>query len=205
MIANGKEYTPSISEMVLWSSLLWHIKDGRSLEKEFEKKRRDMHIFEDLSFAYYMVRLEKLGYVRSGSGYTAADALYSLMAPLYLVPATSSLWVKVCTFFHLIFRRGVPMGIAARVFQKDHFTADERLVMKYAKQNMLSLAELICCIDQGLEDVSKDETIMDNIYNNDDLSYANLPVYTRASSRLIPILQAVTELYLKRQLLFEAL
>lgn len=205
LIANSKEYEPSISEMALWSSLLWHIKDSRSLKTEFEKKRHDMHICEDLSFEYHMVRLERMGYIRSGSGYTAADTLYALMAPLYLVPATSSPWVKVCTFFHLIVRRRMPPHMAARVFRRDHLSGDEKIVMRYAKQNMLSLAELICCLDQGLDDVSKDETIMDNIYNNDDLSCDNLPTYTRASFHLIPVLQAVTDLYLKRMILLEAL
>lgn len=205
LISNSKEYEPSISEMALWSSLLWHIKDSRSLKAEFEKKRFDMHICEDLSFEYYIVRLEKLGYIRSGSGYTAADALYSLMAPLYMVPATCSIWVKLCTFFHLMVNRHLQPHIAARVFRKDRLSGDERMVMRYAKQNMQSVAELICCIDQNLKDISKDETIMDNIYNNNDLTCDNLPVYTRASFNLIPILQAVTDLYLKRLILLEAL
>lgn len=205
LIANSREYVPSVSEMALWSLLLWHIKDSRNLKTEFEKKRFDMHICEDLSFEYYIVRLEKLGYIRSGSGYTAADALYSLMSPLYMIPATCNIWVKVCTFFHLMVTRHLRPHIAARVFRKDRLSGDERTVMRYAKQNMLSVAELICCIDQNLKDVSNVETIMDNIYNNDDLTCDNLPAYTRASYHLIPILQAVTNLYLKRMILLEAL
>ena len=46
---------------------------------------------------------------------------------------------------------------------------------------------------------------MDHIYTNDELTCDNLPMYTRASLHLIPILQADADLYLKRLILLEAL
>lgn len=202
LICNGKEYEPTISEMAMWSMLMWHILEYTELKEKFHKKRLDMHVYEDLSPEYYVVRLETLGFIRSGSGITAADALYDLVAPLYLVPATASFFVKVCSFFHLFLIRGVPFHIARRIFKKDHLTLDEQLVMSLASQNTLSTAELICCIDQNLNDVS-DDSLLDSVYDNPEITCENLPAYTRASYRLLPILQAVTNLYLKRVITFE--
>lgn len=203
LMSNGKEYTPTVSEMAMWTMLLWHIFDDKTLKESFTQKRIDMHIYEDLSPEYYMVRLEKLGFIRSADGYTAADALYNLVAPLYLIPADSSFWIKFCTFFHLLIERRVPLKIARRVFHKEQLTRDEQTVLGLAAQNTLSTAELICCIDQNLEDVSDDQVIMDRVYSCAEINCENLPVYTKASTRIIPILEAITNLYLRRLILFE--
>lgn len=201
---NGKEYAPTVSEMLLWGLLLWHIRDGKELRQQFEEQRRQMHICEDLSYEYYVRRLEMLGHIRSGTGYTAFDALYALLAPLYLVPATTTFWGRFCSFLHLVLRRGMPLRLALRVFRKDRLAADEQSVMSLITQNTLSTAELISCLDQGLRDVTRDDTIMEHIYSNPHVSCDNLPVYTRVSERLEPTLRAVTSLYLRRLILLEA-
>ena len=78
--------------MLLWSSLLWHIRDQKELETEFARRKKDLHICDDYSLANYCTRLERLGFLRRGSGYTAVDALFELMAPLYPVPAAATGW-----------------------------------------------------------------------------------------------------------------
>ena len=70
--------------------------------------------------------------------------------------------------------------------------------MNLLAQNSLSTAELIACIDQDLDDIRDDAVIMANLYGQPEITCDNLPVYTRASTRLVPILQAVTNLYLRR-------
>lgn len=203
LLCAAREYVPTVCEMTLWSALLWHIKDVRSLEEEFERKRAELHLADERSFAYYLRRLELLGFLRCGTGYTAADALYDLMAPLYLVPATASLWTRLCTFFHLLVRRHVPIEVARRVFYPDKLNLDEQQIMNLLAQNSLSTAELIACIDQDLDDIRDDAVIMANLYGQPEITCDNLPVYTRASTRLVPILQAVTNLYLRRLIVLD--
>ena len=81
LISSRQEYAPDLCEMLLWSSLLWHIRDQKELETEFARRKKDLHICDDYSLAYYCTRLERLGFLRRGSGYTAVDALFELMAP----------------------------------------------------------------------------------------------------------------------------
>ena len=75
--------------------------------------------------------------------------------------------------------------------------------MALLTQTDLSTAELIACVDQGLQDVHSDAALLDKLYSEPQLTCDNLPAYVRASAQLIPVLQAVTNLYLRRLLVLE--
>lgn len=203
LISSRQEYAPDLCEMLLWSSLLWHIRDQKELETEFACRKNDLHICDDYSLAYYCTRLERLGFLRRGSGYTAVDALFELMAPLYPVPAAAHFPARLFSFFHLVFRRGVPVRVAMRVFRRDRLERNEQQIMALLTQTDLSTAELIACVDQGLQDVHSDASLLDKLYSEPQLTCDNLPAYVRASEQLIPVLQAVTNLYLRRLLVLE--
>lgn len=70
-------------------------------------------------------------------------------------------------------------------------------------QNSLSTAELIACVDQGLQNVQSEALLLDRLYSEPQLTCDVLPAYVRASGQLIPVLQAVTNLYLRRLLVLE--
>lgn len=197
LINNQQRYEPSICEMLLWSSLLWHIHDQQELAETFTAGKAELHICDEYSLHYYCNRLERLGFLRRGSGYTAADALFDLMGPLYPIPASAGPAAKLCSFMHLVFRRGVPIHIAGRIFRPDPLSEDEHRVMGLLKQNNLSTSELIVCMDQG------NSSAMDRLYSCPSLTCDNLPAYVRSSRQLIPVLQAVTNLYLRRLLVLE--
>lgn len=48
-----------------------------------------------------------------------------------------------------------------------------------------------------------DSSLLDKLYSEPKLTCDNLPAYVRASAQLIPVLQAVTNLYLRRLLVLE--
>lgn len=105
LISSRQEYAPDLCEMLLWSSLLWHIRDQKELEAEFACRRKDLHICDDYSLAYYCTR--------------------------------------------------------------------------------------------------SDASLLDKLYSEPKLTCDNLPAYVRASEQLTPVLQAVTNLYLRRLLVLE--
>ena len=203
LISNRREYAPGLCEMLLWSSLLWHIRDQEELAQDFARRKAELHICDEYSLHYYCVRLERLGFLRRGSGYTAADALFDLLAPLYPVPADAGLLARGGSFFHLVFRRGVALRVAWRVFHRDKLAKEEQCVMGLLAQNSLSTAELIACVDQGLQNVQSEALLLDRLYSEPQLTCDVLPAYVRASGQLIPVLQAVTNLYLRRLLVLE--
>ena len=95
------------------------------------------------------------------------------------------------------------MRVAVRVFRRDQLERNEQQIMALLTQTDLSTAELIACVDQGLSDVRSDAALLDKLYSEPQLTCDNLPAYVRASEQLIPVLQAVTNLYLRRLLVLE--
>ena len=71
LLNSSRSYEPSLCEMLLWSSLLWHIRDQQELEIVFAKRKQELHICDEYSLAYYCTRLEHLGFLHIGSGYTS--------------------------------------------------------------------------------------------------------------------------------------
>lgn len=203
LINNQTEYSPDLCEMILWSLLLWHIRDQKALDAAFTHRKEELHIFDDYSLQYYCGRLERLGFLGRGSGYTAIDALFDLLAPLYPVPAAAHFPVKLFSFFHLVLQRNVPLRVAFRVFRRERLTQDELQVMGLISQTDLSTAELIACIDQKLMDLRSDESLLEVLYSESQLTCDNLPAYVRSSCHLIPVLQTITNLYLRRLLVLE--
>ena len=131
--------------------------------------------------ANYCTRLERLGFLRRGSGYTAVDALFELMAPLYPVPAAAHFPARLFSFFHLVFRRGVPVRVAVRVFRRDRLERNEQQIMALLTQTDLSTAELIACVDQRLPDVHSEASLPDKLYSEPKPTCDNQPAYINHS------------------------
>ena len=119
------------------------------------------------------------------------------------MPAAAGLLARLGSFFLLVFRRGVALRVAWRVFHRDKLAKEEQRVMGLLAQNSLSTAELVACVDRGLQDVRSEALLLDRLYSEPQLTCDALPAYVRASGQLIPVLQAVTNLYLRRLLVLE--
>ena len=66
LISSWQEYAPDLCEMLLWSSLLWHIRGQKELGTGFARRKKDLHICDGCSLAYHCTRLERLGFPRRG-------------------------------------------------------------------------------------------------------------------------------------------
>ena len=146
IIAEEKEYTLDIWEMILWSSLIWNIYTYDEITKIFYKKERDVHVLSDLSCDTYIDRLENAGLIVSGHGITAADALHGLLSKLYVIPVKANFLKKSAAFLHMTYIRKVPFNITKHIFDKLKFTASETKIMKLAAQNRLSVDAIKWCI-----------------------------------------------------------
>ena len=103
IIAEEKEYTLDIWEMILWSSLIWNIHTHDEITKIFYKKEREVHVLGELSCETYIDRLESAGLIVSGHGITAVDALHDLLSKLYIIPVKATFLSKSIAFLHLTF------------------------------------------------------------------------------------------------------
>ena len=203
IIAEEKEYTLNPWEMILWSSLIWNILTCDEVRNVFYAKEREMHILGELPCESYIDRLENKGLLVSGHGITAVDALHDLLSGLYVIPIRANLLSKTASFLHLTFMRWIPYKVTKHIFDQPRFSAAEAKVMKLAKQNRLSVGELIKCVECGIVDVSTNDKLMDSLYDDEITTYKNIGTLFRTCDACNPVLEAVTTLYLNKHILFE--
>ena len=203
IIAEEKEYTLDIWEMILWSSLIWKIHTHDEITKIFYKKEREVHVLGDLSCETYIDRLESTGLIVSGHGITAVDALHDLLSKLYVIPVTANFFTKSAAFLHLTFVKRIPYKVTKHIFDKPQFSTAEAKVMKLAGQNRLSVGELIKCVECGIVDVSTNDKLMDSLYDDDITTYKNIGTLFRTCDSCNPVLEAVASLYLNKQIVCE--
>jgi len=98
----------------------------------------------------------------------------------------------------------MPLRVTGRLFGKAPLTPQERAVWDLISQRSMSTAELIRCVELEVTDVSTGSKIVDAIYNaGAGVDYKNVDVHSRFSDKRAAVIDAVANLYLKKQVLFE--
>lgn len=204
IILNRRECCLSIQEMIIWSSLMWSIYTFDELKSIFYQKEREAHVLGDADFEDYLLRLERRGLISSGKGYTAIEALYALVSKLYIVPLKESLWIKICAFLHLTFKRRVPFAVTKKIFAAPRLNPEEKSLLALARQAALTAEDLVRCVDSNAVDISTEPKLTDALYPDGIYAAGSRNCFTGiASPNRIPVTQAVVNLYLRKQVLFE--
>jgi len=204
VVLNGrKEHIPDIHEMMIWSTLNWRILSRSQLERLYVKRLLEAGVPTEKSFADYLGRLLNCGLIVKGSGETDADAFYDLFAGLYILPINRNVFTNTAFFLKLTLLQGVPFTVANReVFGKDAYTADERLVLKLTRQSLITTAELMKCVEEGATDISDDDKLTDALFTDDHTTSTTLLTDAKDFDCMEPILTAVANLYLRKQIIF---
>jgi len=203
IIVNKKEYTVNIPEMMIWTCLNWRILELSQIEVLYNQMARDTGVAEQAAYKTYVERLIQKGLIVSGVGETGHDALYDLLNNLYIIPVTSGPLVKVAAFLKFIFIDGLPFSKAKTVFRGEKLSGNAKRVVDLAKQTLLSVAELITCIETGVYDLSDDDKVMSALYDDDVTTCDNIVYYTKNSNEQKPVLETVANLYLRKLIIFE--
>ena len=91
---NMKEAVLQIEEMILWSCLMWNIVTKDEARNAFEKKALEYGVDPE-RFDAVLERLQVRHLVVNAEADRGDEALYKLLANLYVIPMTSSFGVKV--------------------------------------------------------------------------------------------------------------
>jgi hypothetical protein len=146
----------------------------------------------------HLTQLIQSDLVAVGIGENGGDALSDLLSNLYIIPVTASLREKCAVFLKMVFVDGIPLGAATALFRQKRLTDYEQRVINLARQASLSTAELIACAEPEVYDISTD-TLYSNEYTTCDTRAAD----TRTFREQRPVLTAIANLYLRRQIIFE--
>ncbi len=205
LLKAGRKYDVTLPQFVLWSSLLWSIHHYDEIKAIYEKKMAETQIKGSPAFDEILRDMVDRGYISAGCGYTGVEALYELLANKFLVPVRTPIWERVCGFFYLLLARRLPLRIAVRLFGKPPLTPRERAAWALITRHTISTAELIRCTELGVSDVSTGAKIVQSLYSaGDGVDCSNVGVHSRLSDKRNTVIDAVANLYLKKQILFES-
>lgn len=203
ILLSGNEYILDLQEMALWTSLNWRIARKEEIPHLYEKTISRSGFTAERPLEACVQRLLMRGLLVCGTGETDYDALYDLLAALYVLPAEGSLLQRASVFLKFTLLHHAPFSAAGKLFRKDRRTENEKQVMVLARQALLSTAEIIKCFEKNIRSLPSEESIMDSLYDDDHTTSDNLPFLacTFPSSRAVIL--AVANLYLRQQIIFE--
>lgn len=203
IMLRGKEYFIDRQELLLWSCLNWRLLKKDQIGLHYEKLAIAAEYISTRSWEQCLSRLLQRGLVIEGKGDTEYDALYDLLAPLSIVPIGGSAFTRLASFAKLILWDSVPFSAASRLLKADHRTTCEKQVMRLAVQTLLSVAEVVRCIERGVHNVATSDAVVAQIYDDKDTTSLNLPTIAKTDSNCCSVITAVANLYLRQQIIFD--
>ena len=202
IVAEGETKSLSQAEFILWTSLHWNILNKHSLEAEFSRRMKKYGLYGDVSFEQTLARLKTRGLVTSKSDYLAVDALYNLVKDLYVIPLGTVNVFKKAMMFGIMLINGVPFDKCREAMDGFNLNNLEKQIVGFSKRLKVSGAELIRISDKDLWDIESEEDILPLAYEEHEV-IDTLGNFTRFSKDKNKVLEAIVNLHLKKQIVFE--
>ena len=203
VVVEGEANALSQVEFVLWTSLHWNVLNKESLKAEFERRMRKYNLNADVSFDQTLNRLNTRGLVAGKSDYLAVDALYNLLKDLYVVPfGTVNGFKKAIMFSYMFFIKGIPLDECREIMEDFNINDLEKQIVSFSKRFKVSSAELIRINDKDLWDIKSEDNIVPLAYDENE-NMDSLGNIIRFSKDKNKVLEAIVNLYLKKQIVFE--
>ncbi len=202
VINNHQEYGLSEHELILWSCLAFQILQIYELEKAYALRLKDSGRPEGLSFSHYLNRLLLRGLIVKGDGLTGVDTLYRLLGKLHIQPVADRFPIRFFTCIQLYLEGKIKISDFGKYLKKEKYEPMEEAVLELTKAANLTTAELLACVEQGAKVKNADDT-WNLLYEHSDATYETLADEAQLLHIQYPVLQAVGNLYLNKQISFQ--
>lgn len=203
VILSGKERRLDVQEMMIWSALNWRITDDKQLHTYYSEQKKKSGVVFSRSYTDTLNRLIVRGLVASGRGENGEEALYDLISGLYIIPLYQSPFIRIISFLRMVFIFKLPYEKAKVLFERDKKNKSERRIMKLAFSAPMSTAEIVKCIDKNIDFILNEDDVVEFLYDDKFTTSENIAESVRGLSSVRTVLTAVSNLYLRRQILFE--
>lgn len=203
VILSGKERRLDVQEMMIWSALNWRITDDKKLYTYYSEQEKKSGVVFSRSYTDTLNRLIVRGLVASGRGENGEEALYDLISGLYIIPLYQSPFIRIISFLRMVFIFKLPYEKAKVLFERDKKNKSERRIMKLAFSAPMSTAEMVKCIDKNIDFILNEDDVMEFLYDDKFTTSENIAESVRGLLSVRTVLTAVSNLYLRRQILFE--
>ena len=202
VMLGGQDYMLDVQELVVWTALNWRICTWEDIPLQCDKLASSLNGCISRPWDACINRLLFRGLLVSGCGETEYDALYDLLSSLGIIPTSDSVLLRGASFLKFVFSRHIPVKQALKLFCKDQRTDYESRVMRLAHQAILSTAEIIKCVEQGVAVLPDEKTLLETVYGKEDTCY-NIAYQMKTSRSSQAVILAVANLYLRQQIIFE--
>ena len=198
----GKLHPISIPEFVIWSTLLWEVMSYAELKESYDSQ---MSSFPGKApdFDEMLTMLVRRKLVARGMGYTGVDALYNMLSDAFVVPYHLSTGRKTLRVLKLWAKGQITIPDFFHMVRGQTYSTDENRVIDLVEQTPLSTSEIIRCFERNLTDVSTAEKVITGIYGDEDSEQSRIANEEFNVIQKRAVLQAVSNLYLKRKVLLE--
>lgn len=203
VILSGNECRLDVQEMMIWSALNWRITDEKQLHTYYSEQEKKSGVVFSRSYTDTLNRLIVRGLVACGRGENGEEALYDLISGLYIIPLYQSPFIRIISFLRMVFIFKLPYEKAKVLFERDKKNKNERRIMKLAFSAPMSTAEIVKCIDKNIDFILNEDDVMEFLYDDKFTTSENIAESVRGLSSVRTVLTAVSNLYLRRQILFE--
>lgn len=203
VVVGNNECLLDTQELIIWASLSWRFLKLEEIGKYYEKEASVFGYTNDRSWQDCLNRLMVRGLVVSGSGETDYDALYDLLNPLYIIPLTGNVTARFLTYMKLTMIHHTPKEDVKVLLQRDKKSKKEQLIMKLTRQALLTVGELVRCVDKGIRSLDGDDSVMDAIYDDTELTSDNIGATVKYALCCQDVTITVANLYLRQQLIFD--
>ncbi len=203
VILSGNECRLDVQEMMIWSALNWRITDDKKLYTYYSEQEKKSGVVFSRSYTDTLNRLIVRGLVASGRGENGEEALYDLISGLYIIPLYRSPLIRIISFLRMVFIFKLPYEKAKVLFERDKKNKNERRIMKLAFSAPMSTAEIVKCIDKNIDFILNEDDVVEFLYDDKFTTSENIAESVRGLSSVRTVLTAVSNLYLRRQILFE--
>lgn len=203
VILSGNECRLDVQEMMIWSALNWRITDDKKLYTYYSEQKKKSGVVFSRSYTDTLNRLIVRGLVACGRGENGEEALYDLISGLYIIPLYQSPFIRIISFLRMVFIFKLPYEKAKVLFERDKKNKNERRVMKLAFSAPMSTAEIVKCIDKNIDFILNEDDVVEFLYDDKFTTSENIAESVRGLSSVRTVLTAVSNLYLRRQILFE--
>ena len=203
VILSGNECRLDVQEMMIWSALNWRITDDKKLYTYYSEQEKKSGVVFSRSYTDTLNRLIVRGLVASGRGENGEEALYDLISGLYIIPLYQSPLIRIISFLRMVFIFKLPYEKAKVLFERDKKNKNERRIMKLAFSAPMSTAEIVKCIDKNIDFILNEDDVVEFLYDDKFTTSENIAESVRGLSSVRTVLTAVSNLYLRRLILFE--
>lgn len=203
VILGGNECQLDVQEMMIWSSLNWRILNAAQLRAYYEEMEKKSNFICSRSYEDALNRLINRGLVSVGIGESDEDALYNLISKLYIVPLYQNIFIRIFSFLKLYVLFNVPYEKSKVLFERDKKTKTEKRIMELAFAAPMSTAEMIKCVDRDIDFIQSEDDIMEFLYDDETVTSDTIAETSKRLPTARNVVAAISNLYLRRQILFE--